>query len=113
MSWVWGKVMRRRSKAGGKAPRPRARKAAAPRRRAGRKAAGPSVATLRKQLDACTRELSEALEQQAATSDVLRVISSSPGTLEPVFQAILANATQICDAKVGIFFQYQDGAYTA
>jgi signal transduction histidine kinase/putative methionine-R-sulfoxide reductase with GAF domain len=60
-----------------------------------------------------TADLSEALEQQTATSEVLRVISSSPGELEPVFQTMLRNATRICEANIGILFRYQSGAYTA
>ena len=57
-----------------------------------------------------TRDLSESLEQQTATSEVLRVISSSPGELEPVFEAMLANATRLCEAKLGTLVLYEDDA---
>jgi GAF domain-containing protein len=50
------------------------------------------------------REPSEALEREAATDEVLRVISSSPGELGPVFQTILANATSLCEAKFANLF---------
>jgi two-component system, NtrC family, sensor kinase len=60
-----------------------------------------------------SRELSESLEQQTATSEVLRVISSSPGELEPVFQTILQNAMRICEAKFGNLFEFVDGAFRA
>ena len=54
-----------------------------------------------------TDDLSEALEQQTATSEVLKVISSSPGELLPVFQAMLGNAVRICQAKFGVMFQFE------
>ena len=58
-----------------------------------------------------TAELFEALEQQTATSEVLKVISSSPGELESVFQAILENATRICEAKLGTLVLYEAGEF--
>jgi GAF domain-containing protein len=61
-------------------------------------------------VQARTRELSESLEQQTATSEVLSVISSSPGELGPVFQAMLENATRICEAKFGVLFRSEGDA---
>jgi two-component system, NtrC family, sensor kinase len=53
-----------------------------------------------------TDDLSESLEQQTATSQVLRVISSSSGDLEPVFEALLRNATRLCEGKFGDIFRF-------
>src|SRR5205823_10586209 len=56
-------------------------------------------------------ELRESLQQQTATSEVLGVISSSPGELEPVFQAVLENAVRICDAKFGTLYRRESDGF--
>src|SRR5437588_8267519 len=60
-----------------------------------------------------THELTEALEQQTATSEVLQVISSSPGELEPVFQTMLGNAVRICEAKFGTLYLREGDGFRA
>ena len=60
-----------------------------------------------------TGDLTESLQQQTATADVLRLISTSPGELQPVFSAMLENALQICAAKFGLLYRYSDDAFVA
>ena len=101
--------MRRHSRADGEPVKPRRRKTARRRERNASKTrrrhssvgAGPGTEAVR-----LTRERDEALEQLSAASEVLRVISSSPGDLNPVFDNILAHATRICEAKFGSLYFY-------
>ena len=101
--------MRRRSGASGKPIKTRRRKAAtlgrsnAPKVRGRRNPSSTSVDT---KIALLELERDEALEREKATAEVLRVISSSPGELEPVFQAMLANAVRICEAKFGTLYRF-------
>ncbi len=95
--------MRRRDKAGGKPGKGAPKGRNAPK---GVRRRGATAADLQEQLDLRTRERDEALEQQTAMSEVLRVISRSPGDLQPVFEAMLQNAVRICDAKFGHIYRW-------
>jgi signal transduction histidine kinase/CheY-like chemotaxis protein len=96
--------VRRRGTASRKPAKPQRRKPRRPKRSDAPTAArqgSPSVVDLQKQLDARTRQLDEAIEREHATAEVLRAIAGSSGELGPVFNAVLANAVQLCDAKFG------------
>src|SRR5579862_2880699 len=108
--------MKRRGTVGGKAAKVRAHKAAtrkgrhAPDMKRRRDRLAIENARLLNELRQRTDDLTEALEQQTATSEMLRVISSSPGELDPVFKAMLENATRLCDASFGtLWLRESDG----
>ena len=96
--------MKRRSKAGGALTKGRRRKVPKPERRNAPKTAARSKSSPSSEdtvVARLTHELRETTEQHTATSEILRVISSSPSDLQPVFQAMLKNAVRLCDAKFG------------
>ena len=101
--------MKRRSKAGGKTAKARRRKAATPKRSVPTKTKpGPQVVTTGDETDVArlTSERDEAQEREKASAEVLRVISTSPGALAPVFTAILDNALHLCEAAFGFVTTY-------
>ena len=107
--------MKRRSKVGGKPARPRRSKSSkskgrAPTNATSNRTSGGGAETEVVQL---RRELHEALKQQTATSEVLQVISSSPGDLQPVFASMLRNAVRICDAQWGNIYRWDGEALRA
>src|SRR5262249_31975379 len=102
--------MRRRSEAGGGPAKARRRKKATPKRRNGSKAARRGSSTPEAKVAALARELREARQQQAATSEVLQVISSSLGDTQRVFASILENACRICDARFGNIYRWDGEA---
>src|ERR1700730_8697811 len=108
--------MRRRSGAGPQRANSRRRNTKTQKRRGGLKTPrlrNSSTADHRTQSDVAqlTLERDEALEREKATAEVLRVISSSPGELEPVFQAMLGNAVRICEASFGALLRFEGGAW--
>jgi hypothetical protein len=95
--------MRRHSRAGGKSPNAQAPKAAARKSGIASKAGHPrssSTADLETEVARLTRERDEALEQQTAISDILRVISNSPSDVQPVLDSVAEHAARICEAQV-------------
>jgi GAF domain-containing protein len=108
-----GDAMKKRSKAGGEPIKGRRREAPKPKRRDAPKAAARSKSSSAAEVPEVarlTRELNEAQERQAATLEVLQVISRFAGDLQPVFQAMLKNAVRLCDAKFGNIFRWDGEA---
>src|SRR5271165_5291355 len=108
--------MRRRSRAGPERAKSRRRKTKTQKRCGELKKTrlrNSSAADHKTQSDVAqlTRERDDALEREKATAEVLRVISSSPGELQPVAAAMLANATRICEANLGVFHLHEAGAF--
>src|SRR6516165_3938203 len=116
-----GWAMRRRSRASSKPTKARSRKAQMPKRRFAAKAVSrhrssassqkTQVARRTRERDEALEQLSEASKQQTAASEVLRLISGSPGELGAVFDAMLVNATRLCEARFGILLLWEGNAF--
>src|SRR5215467_2535485 len=104
--------MRRRSRAGPEQAKSRRRKTVTQKRRGLRNTSAADHKT-QSDLAQLSRERDEALEREKATAEVLRVISASPGELQPVFQAMLTNAVRICEAKFGTLYLREGDAFRA
>ena len=107
--------MKRRSRAGGETIKGRRRAAAKPKRRDAPKAvarSNSSTAGKETEVARLTRQLNEAREREAATSEVLQIISGSPGDLQRVFASMLENAVRICDATFGNVYRWDGDALT-
>src|SRR5262252_7525817 len=101
--------MRRRSRAGGERSKSQRHKAVTPRRRSAPESVGArssSVAGQETVVAQLTRERDEALLRETANSEILRLISKSPGDLELVFRTILEHATSICNANFGTLYRF-------
>ena len=101
--------MRRRSRAGGQSAKSRRHKVVTPKRRSAPESVGArssSVAGQETEVARLTRELNEAREQQAATAEILRIISSSPTDVQPVFDTIVRNFASLCGGLFGGIFTF-------
>jgi two-component system, NtrC family, sensor kinase len=108
---VLGQAMPRRSRASGKQIKSRRRTAAMPKPGAAPRLRHRSCSAVNQEdeFTRLRRERDEALERETATSEVLHLISKSPGNLELVFRSILENATRICGAVFGGMFRFENG----
>ena len=107
-------AMKKLSRAGGKPAKARRLMTVKPKGRSASKTMhrrGSAPAGQETEVARLTRERDEALGQQAATADVLRIISSSPGNLDIVLETILANATRLCEANFGVLLLYEGAQF--